>query len=84
MEQWKEILFACVIQWKMISLNVVLYRLCEAVGKAKMFCLSSGSLLSIVFGVRCIKVVTRKFLRNKGDRSGAAMAGRLEPFGSKN
>jgi len=32
--------------------------------------------------VRCIKVITRKSLRSKGDRSGATVAGQLEHVGS--
>jgi len=48
-----------------------------------MFRLNFDSLLSIVSSVRCIEVVTHKSLRNKGDRSGAAIAERLESFGSR-
>ncbi|KOM55798.1 hypothetical protein LR48_Vigan10g169000 [Vigna angularis] len=33
------------------------------------FCVCSGSLLSIVLNVKCIKVVIRKSLRGKGDRA---------------
>jgi len=60
------------MQWKRIGSSVVLSCLCEAVGREKMF---SSDLLSIVLS---IKIVTRKSLRNKGDRFGTAMAGRLK------
>jgi len=40
-------------------------------------------LLSIVLGVRFIKVVTRKSLRTKGDKSSVTMAVQLEPSGSR-
>jgi len=43
-----------------------------------MFCLTSGSFLSIVLRVRCINVFTHKSLRNKVDLSIVAMVELLE------
>jgi len=62
-------------QWKKIGLSAALSRLCEVVGRVKMFCVSFGSFLSIMLGVQGTKAFTLKFLRNKGDRSDAAMTG---------
>jgi len=61
----------------MIGSTVVLFRLCEAMGRGKMFHLISDR---CEYNVRCVmhRLFTHNFMRNKGD-SLAAIVGHIEP-----